>query len=74
MHGYDPHDPWSDAIFLSSSQPTVPVQAIADVYYCMRNAAGLDARIKEVAFRSGSESIQTDANIAPRNPAGSARA
>jgi hypothetical protein len=41
MHGYHPQDPWSDAIFLSSSQPTVSVRAIADVYTCMRDAAGL---------------------------------
>lgn len=41
MHGYHPQDPWSDAIFLSSSPPPAPVHTIADVYTCMRDEAGL---------------------------------
>jgi hypothetical protein len=41
MHGYHPEDPYSDAIFLSSRQPPVPVHTIADVYPCMQSAAGL---------------------------------
>jgi hypothetical protein len=38
MHGYHPEDPYSDAIFLSSRQPTFPVRTIADVYWCMQQA------------------------------------
>jgi len=45
MHGYHPHDPWSDAIFLSSSQPPVSVHTIADVYPCMEDAAGFTSSI-----------------------------
>jgi predicted AlkP superfamily pyrophosphatase or phosphodiesterase len=41
MHGYHPKDPWSDGVFLSSCQPPVSVQSIADVYPCMKNAAGI---------------------------------
>ena len=41
MHGYHPEDPYSDAIFLSSSAPPFAVRALADVYPCMRKAAGL---------------------------------
>jgi predicted AlkP superfamily pyrophosphatase or phosphodiesterase len=43
MHGYHPDDPYSDAIFLSSSQPPVTVHTIADIYPCMRDAAGLSS-------------------------------
>jgi hypothetical protein len=39
MHGYHPEDSYSDGIFLSSSEPPVPMQTIADVYACMQNAA-----------------------------------
>jgi hypothetical protein len=38
MHGYHPDDPYSDAVFLSSHKPPVPVQSITDVYLCMRRA------------------------------------
>jgi predicted AlkP superfamily pyrophosphatase or phosphodiesterase len=38
MHGYHPEDSYSDAIFLSSSEPPVRVQTIGDVYTCMRSA------------------------------------
>jgi hypothetical protein len=41
MHGYHPSDPWSDAVFLSSTEPPVSVRSIADVYSCMRSAAGI---------------------------------
>ncbi|MGA7622943.1 MAG: alkaline phosphatase family protein [Candidatus Acidiferrales bacterium] len=41
MHGYHPDDPYSDAIFLSSSEPRVPVATISDIYPCMQDAAGL---------------------------------
>jgi hypothetical protein len=50
MHGYHPEDPWSDAIFLSSSKPSVLVRTIADVYSCMQNAAGLTNSIKETNY------------------------
>src|SRR6266852_8353321 len=38
MHGYHPDDPYSDAVFLSSHEPPVPVRALADVFYCMQAA------------------------------------
>lgn len=41
MHGYDPRDSYSDGIFLSRAEPSVPVLTIADVYPCMQSAAGL---------------------------------
>jgi hypothetical protein len=41
MHGYHPQDPWSHAVFLSSKEPPIAVRTIADVYPCMRSAAGL---------------------------------
>jgi predicted AlkP superfamily pyrophosphatase or phosphodiesterase len=41
MHGYHPEDPYSDAVFLSSREPPVAVQTIADIYACMQNAAGM---------------------------------
>lgn len=43
MHGYDPADPYSDAIFLSNAEPSRPVHTIADVHWQMRELAGLDA-------------------------------
>lgn len=39
MHGYDPSDRYSDAIFLSTHEPLNDVQTIADVYDCMLRAA-----------------------------------
>ncbi len=39
MHGYDPSDAYSDAIFLSNQQPTFEVQSVQDVYRCMWEAA-----------------------------------
>jgi Type I phosphodiesterase / nucleotide pyrophosphatase len=47
MHGYHPQDPWSDAIFLSSSQPPLSVHTIADVYPCMEITAGLTGSLEE---------------------------
>lgn len=47
MHGYDPQDSYSDAIFLSSGQPPGPVFTIADVYPCMQSAAGLTHSLEE---------------------------
>jgi predicted AlkP superfamily pyrophosphatase or phosphodiesterase len=38
MHGYDPDDPYSDAVFLSNRRPPVPVETIADVYAVMHEA------------------------------------
>lgn len=38
MHGYHPDDPYSDAVFLSSEEPPVPVNSITDVYACMQRA------------------------------------
>ncbi len=38
MHGYHPDDPDSDGIFLTNRQPPVAVQAIGDVFACMRGA------------------------------------
>jgi predicted AlkP superfamily pyrophosphatase or phosphodiesterase len=38
MHGYHPEDPYSDAIFLSSVEPALPVRTIADAYACMQSA------------------------------------
>jgi predicted AlkP superfamily pyrophosphatase or phosphodiesterase len=48
MHGYHPDDPYSDAIFLSSSRPTMPVHTIADIYGCMQNAAGMPPSQQEL--------------------------
>ena len=36
MHGYHPDDPYSDAVFLSSHKPLLPLRSIADVYSCMQ--------------------------------------
>jgi Type I phosphodiesterase / nucleotide pyrophosphatase len=47
MHGYHPQDPWSDAVFLSSNQPPLPVHTIADVYSCMESAARLTGSLEE---------------------------
>ena len=46
MHGYHPEDPWSDAVFLSNSEPPIPVRTIADVYPCMQSAAGFTKSLK----------------------------
>lgn len=41
MHGYDPADPFSDAIFLTNREPSVPPQTITDIFPYMQSAAGL---------------------------------
>ena len=41
MHGYHPEDRYSDAIFLTNQEPGKEVRTIADVYRCMRQAAGI---------------------------------
>lgn len=38
MHGYDPSDPNSDAIFLSNRTPPLPLNTIADIYPCLAAA------------------------------------
>ena len=43
MHGYHPDDPYSDAIFLSTKEPPIPVNTIADVFVCMEDAAGISS-------------------------------
>jgi hypothetical protein len=47
MHGYHPDDPESDAIYLSTRAPRVEPKTIADVYGCMRDAAGTGADLPE---------------------------
>jgi hypothetical protein len=51
MHGYHPEDSYSDAIFLSSTEPPVPVQTIADVYACMQRAAGFENIVEKMDAR-----------------------
>lgn len=51
MHGYHPDDPYSDAIFLSSREPSRPMRTIADAYSLMRRAAGLDRESTETTAR-----------------------
>jgi len=72
MHGYHPHDPWSDAIFLSSSQPSAPVRTIADVYPCMRSAAGLGHRADRRAPTANEESFQSEATVGKHTDPGRA--
>jgi hypothetical protein len=38
MHGYQPDDCYSDAIFLASHQPGFAMETIADVHRCMKEA------------------------------------
>jgi hypothetical protein len=40
MHGYDPADPHSDAVFLATDSPRAPVAALPDVYTHMRALVG----------------------------------
>ncbi len=47
MHGYHPDDPDSDAIFLSSREPSRPMHTIADAHAAMRQAAGLERQPAE---------------------------
>lgn len=48
MHGYHPQDSHSDAIFLSTNQPSIKLRTIADVYLSMQIAAGLPNPSKKV--------------------------
>jgi hypothetical protein len=63
MHGYHPRDPWSDAIFLSSNEPPLSVRTIADVYPCMRNAAGLGPPVRGTSNYSSFETRKTDKTL-----------
>jgi predicted AlkP superfamily pyrophosphatase or phosphodiesterase len=63
MHGYHPDDPYSDAIFLSSKEPPVPVRTIADIYGCMHETAGLGARAESLATTSERPTIQTGVGL-----------
>lgn len=47
MHGYHPDDPYSDAICLSSREPTRTMRTIADAYAVMRDAAALETQQEE---------------------------
>jgi hypothetical protein len=49
MHGYHPDDSYSDAIFLSSREPSRPMRTIMDAHAWMRHAAGLDRHVAETA-------------------------
>lgn len=51
MHGYHPDDAYSDAIFLSNQEPSVPMRTIADAYACMLHAAGLASDRTEARTR-----------------------
>jgi len=57
MHGYHPEDPYSDAIFLGSSRPSLAMRTIADVYSCMRNASGLNSA--DVESREAKAHVET---------------
>lgn len=48
MHGYHPEDAYSDGIFLSDKMPPLPVEGVADVYYCMRRAMDPRANLARV--------------------------
>jgi hypothetical protein len=74
MHGYHPQDSWSDAIFLSSSQPTVSVRTIADVYSCMQTTVGPGPRIEGLASRSEGENIQSEVTAGNRKRNGQEQA
>jgi len=71
MHGYHPEDPYSDAIFLSSSQPSVSMRTIADVYPCMRNAAGFGDGTEGLAVHTGETNVHTHAAPSNSKPNGS---
>ncbi len=51
MHGYHPDDPYSDAIFLSSREPSRPMCTIADAHAALRDAAGLERQPEESTAR-----------------------
>jgi Type I phosphodiesterase / nucleotide pyrophosphatase len=49
MHGYHPDDPYSDAIFLSSTEPPLSVRTIADAYTCMQSATQQDTLVEKAS-------------------------
>jgi predicted AlkP superfamily pyrophosphatase or phosphodiesterase len=51
MHGYHPDDPDSDAIFLSSREPSRPMRTIADAHAAMQDAAAIGRRREESTAR-----------------------
>jgi predicted AlkP superfamily pyrophosphatase or phosphodiesterase len=64
MHGYDPLDPWSDAVFLSSVEPAMPVRTLADIHPVMESAAGIKNRTVRTDALAGSGAgglVTTDA-------------
>lgn len=71
MHGYHPEDPYSDAIFLSSGQPSVSMRTIADVYPCMENAAGFGNGARGLAVHTGATNVQTHVTLGNGKPNGS---
>ncbi len=71
MHGYHPEDPYSDAIFLSSSHPAVSMRTIADVYRCMENAAGFRNGTERLAVHPGTTNVQTHEARGNAKPNGS---
>lgn len=40
MHGYDPADRYSDAVFLTNRAPRAPITHLADVYHVLLESAG----------------------------------
>jgi hypothetical protein len=38
MHGYDPEDPWSDAILLSNRRFAPSLRTLADAHHILRDA------------------------------------
>lgn len=42
MHGYNPADPFSDAIFLCNRPPSFPMKTIADVHPWLQSVVGLN--------------------------------
>lgn len=59
MHGYDPADPYSDAIFLSSEPPSHPVSSIADVHALMKERANFDSTLSENPDQARSEAVHS---------------
>jgi predicted AlkP superfamily pyrophosphatase or phosphodiesterase len=51
MHGYHPDDPDSDAIFLSSREPSRTMRTIADAHAVMRDAAAIGRQPEESTAR-----------------------
>jgi predicted AlkP superfamily pyrophosphatase or phosphodiesterase len=67
MHGYDPLDPWSDAVFLSSTEPPVPVRTIADIHPVMEIAAGIKNRASRIGSRGGATGGLVTTDVGAKN-------